>query len=97
MTPTDLVNILFRASQAKVGLLLRTSDPKRAMAAFVRARESNHDVELPPVTFRELQGHPEGNLVLLSSSGAKALRANGARANGPDATDASTNENGVDF
>ena len=75
MTLTDLTNILFRASQAEYGLLLRVSDPPRAMRAFARAREAHPEVELPPVSLRELAGHPEGNLVLLSASGAAALRA----------------------
>ena len=66
MTPNDLINIMFRASQAEHGLLLRVTDPQRAMQAFARAREDAHpDTELPPVRFRELQGHPEGNLVIL--------------------------------
>jgi len=65
MTLTDLINIMFRASQAEHGLLLRVSDPKRAMGAFFRAREAHPDAELPPVRFRELLGHPEGNLVIL--------------------------------
>jgi hypothetical protein len=65
MTPTDLVNIMFRASQAQHGLLLRVSHPGRAMQAFARAREDHPDAELPPVRFRELAGHPEGNLVIL--------------------------------
>ena len=65
MTLTDLVNIMFRASQAEHGLLLRVSDAPRAMRAFARAREEHPDAELPPVRFRELQGHPEGNLVIL--------------------------------
>ena len=66
MTPNDLISIMFRASQAEHGILLRVSDPQRAMEAFARARENAHpDTELPPVRFRELQGHPEGNLVIL--------------------------------
>lgn len=65
MTLADLVQVLFRASQAKHGLLLRVSDPARAKAAFARAKEAAADAELPPVRLRELQGHPEGNLVIL--------------------------------
>lgn len=75
MTLNDLVGIMFRASQAQHGFLLRVSDPARAMRAFARAREESPEAELPPVRFRELRGHPEGNLVVLrgrSSSEAKS-------------------------
>lgn len=65
MTPRDLIHIMFRASQATQGLLLKVSDPARAMKAFARAREEHPDAELPPVRFRVLEGHPEGNLVIL--------------------------------
>ena len=64
MTLTDLLNIMFRASQAEVGLLLRVSDPSRARDAFARAKEAFPDAELPPVKFRSLRGHPEGNLIV---------------------------------
>lgn len=71
MTPADLVRIMFRASQSDVGLLLRVSDARRAVDAFARAREEaasgEAPVELPPVSFRILDGHPEGNLVILRS------------------------------
>lgn len=63
---------MFRASQAEHGLLIRTSDPSRAMQAFARAREEHPDAELPPVRFRELSGHPEGNLVILRGDRASA-------------------------
>jgi hypothetical protein len=72
VTPTDLINIMFRASQAQHGLLLRVSHPSRAMQAFARAREDHPDAELPPVRFRELQGHTEGNLVILRGDRADA-------------------------
>ena len=71
MTLSDLIRIMFRASQAEYGLLLRVSDPKRALQAFARAREdaasnpeASPDAALPPVQFRELIGHPEGNLAI---------------------------------
>ena len=67
MTPTDLVSIMFRASQMHRGLLLRVSDVERARRAFARAKEDAGEVELPPLKFRELQGHPEGNLVILKA------------------------------
>ena len=70
MTLSDLVQIMFRASQAEHGLLLRVSDPGRAMRAFARARESELEAELPPVKFRELAGHPEGNLVIMPTRSA---------------------------
>jgi len=60
---------MFRASQAEHGLLLRVSDPARAMRAFARAKESEYEAELPPVKFRELQNHPEGNLVIMPVTG----------------------------
>ena len=65
MTPSDLVSIMFRASQAHLGLLLRVSDVERAKAAFARAREGAFEVELPPLRFQEKQGHPEGNLAIV--------------------------------
>ena len=85
MTQTDLVALLFRASQAEFGILLRVSDPGRAIAAFARARESHPDAELPPTALRALASHPEGNLVILSRGGQEALRA-AARRGGGDAT-----------
>ena len=75
MTQSDLIQLLFRASQATYGVLLRVSDPRRARDALARARESHPDAELPPTTLRELRGHPEGNLVILSPGGVAALRA----------------------
>ena len=78
MTQSDLVQLLFRASQAEFGVLLRVSDPRRAIAAFARARESHPDAELPPTSLRALAEHPEGNLVILSAGGVAALRAGGA-------------------
>jgi len=74
MTLNDLVGIMFRASQAQHGFLLRVSDPARAMRAFARAREESPEAELPPVRFRELRGHPEGNLVVLRGSATRAKR-----------------------
>ena len=68
MTLSDLVEIMFRTSQQRRGLLLRVSDPARAMRAFARAREEEL-AELPPVRFRELSGHPEGNLAILRPDG----------------------------
>jgi len=68
MTLQDLVRIMFRASQAEHGLLLRVSDPGRAMRAFARAREAETEAELPPLRFRELEGHPEGNLVIMPAA-----------------------------
>ena len=72
MTLDDLIRIMFRAAQAEHGLLLRVSDPARALRAFARARDEHannpniaDDARLPPVRFRELSGHPEGNLVIL--------------------------------
>ena len=65
MTLSDLVAILFRASQADTGLLLRTSDPERAKLAFARAREEEHEADIAPLRFRTLQGHPEGNLAIV--------------------------------
>ena len=68
---------MLRAAQAEHGLLLRVSDPERAMRAFARAREEHESAEgtegegegfapmLPPVRFQVLEGHPEGNLAVL--------------------------------
>ena len=71
MTLDDLVRLMFRASQSPHGLLLRVSDPGRALRAFARAKEhalasptAPDNAELPPVVFRELSGHPEGNLAV---------------------------------
>ena len=72
MTQNDLISLMFRASQMEVGVLLRVSDVGRALRAFARAREAasaseaGEAVALPPVRFRALEGHPEGNLVILS-------------------------------
>jgi hypothetical protein len=44
------------------------------MRAFARAREESPEAELPPVRFRELRGHPEGNLVVLRGSATRAKR-----------------------
>ena len=85
MTQTDLIALLFRASQAEFGILLRVSDPRRAIAAFARARESHPDAELPPTALRALAEHTEGNLVILSRGGQEALRAAVARS-GDDTT-----------
>jgi hypothetical protein len=73
VTLSDLASIMFRASQCEVGLLLRVSDPERAKRAFARAREEHNEGSvgaLPPVKFRILMGHPEGNLAV-GPAGAK--------------------------
>lgn len=81
MTQDDLIGLMFRASQAEVGILLSVSDVGRALRAFARAREAasageaEEHVALPPVRFRALEGHPEGNLVILSGRAAEATGA----------------------
>lgn len=77
MTLQDLVGIILRAAGQEHGLLLRVSDPERAKRAFARAKEDHvssdetGEAMLPPVRFKEISGHPEGNLVILRAEGAR--------------------------